>query len=218
MYFKGIDLSGFPGLDAMKALKAQFDFCAYYLAGPSHHDKGWLGKREDLVEQGWGLVPIFVGQQVIGPGQHVVSGEQGAIDGTRCAEEMAAEGFPEGSKVFLDLENGQPIGAAERAYVIACLAAIGEGGYVGGCYCSHTLAQIVRLDNPHAPLWCFRVPTVARTHAVPPFPAPNPAMSGFSAAMLWQYRQNVELRGVPGLNDGLVVDLDAATVPDPSAP
>lgn len=76
-----------------------------------------MPRRSELVAMGWGIAPIYVGQQVTGPGSHLVTGAQGKIDGADAAKKVAQCGFPSGSFVYLDLENGPPFTAAQHAYV-----------------------------------------------------------------------------------------------------
>lgn len=215
MPVSGLDTSRFPGFDAMAAArKLGFAVTGYYLRAPSHPDPSWSGKRSGLVQQGWGFLPVYVGQETVGPGSHVVTPEQGAIDGAEAAERMHAEGFAPGSMVFLDLENGPPFGGRQPAYVSAVLAAIASADMVGGVYASHYMAPYIAQAHPGVPIWVVKVPTVARTTAAPPFPAPAIGPSGWSSAAAWQYRQNVEIAAL----DGLLVDLNSAATPDPSAP
>lgn len=215
MPFRGFDTDVFPGFDAMTDLRRDFDLVGFYLRAPSHPDQSWSGKRSGLAQLGYGFLPIFVGQQVVGPGSHILTAEQGELDGVAACQAMFAEGFVKGSKVFLDLENGPPFGTLQTAYVFAVIKAVAAGGMVAGVYASHMLAPALAMFAPSAPLWIFKVPTVARTAAAPPFTAPNPVLGGRSEAVAWQYRQNVQIS--VGGHD-LVVDLDTATTADPSAP
>lgn len=215
MFFRGFDTDIFPGFDVMQAIKPNFDFVGYYLRAPSHPDQSWVGKRSGLLQLGYGLAPIFVGQEVAGPGSHNVTAEQGERDGVAAAQAMLAEGFKPGSRVYLDLENGPPFGKPEAAYVAAMLRACAAGGIDAGVYVSHAMVTAVLAQNPGVPVWLFKVPTVSRTTASAPFTPPNPALGGLSAAVAWQYRQNVQIT-VAGHT--LIVDMDTANVADPSAP
>lgn len=215
MSFRGFDTDMFPGFDAMADIKQAFDFVGYYLRAPSHPDQSWIGKRSGLAQLGYGLAPIFVGQETEGPGSHVVTAERGELDGVAAAQAMLAEGFAEGARVFLDLENGPPFGVLQADYVAAFARACVAGGIEAGVYCSHAMAAAVALKVPGVPIWVFRVPTVARTTAAAPFVAPNVTLGGFSNAVAFQYRQNVQIT-IAGHT--LIVDLDAATTADPSAP
>jgi len=217
MAFRGFDTDIFPGFDAMAALRPCFDVTGYYLRAPSHPDQSWSGKLEGLRALKYGLLPTYVAQQTVGPGSHIVTAEQGAIDGAEAAAFMAGQEFAPRSRVFLDLENGPPFGGQQPAYVAAVVKAVEAGGMTPACYVSHAMAAALVSAIPDlAPsLWIVRVPTVARTTAAAPFLAPNPFVSGYSNAVAWQYRQNVEIT-VGGHT--LVVDLDAAVSADPSAP
>lgn len=217
MYFRGFDTSAYPGDETMAEARKLFDVTGYYLRAPSHPDQSWLGKREHLASLGFGFLPIFVGQQEVGPGSHLVTADQGALDGAAAALRLAGEGFAKGSKVFVDLENGPPFGGQQAGYVGALLDACDAEGMVGAVYASHAMAPALltwRPDLANGRLWLFRVPTVAKTSGNPPFIAPNPALSGASCVVAWQYRQNVV---VEALGD-LLVDLNTADRPDPSAP
>ena len=217
----GFDISEFPGLATMAALKAStnLEWVVQYLVSPSHHAADWTGQRKALAAQGWGLAPVFVGQQVSGPGAHDVTMLAGTADGLAACARMIAEGYPAGSCVFLDLENGPPFAAPQTEYVRAWVASVRAGGWTPGVYCSHLIAAAVAAANPGARIFAFRVPTVERTgpeHA--PFPTPNVALCGLAGAAAWQYRQNVEISGGGPGDLRLIVDLDVAATPDPSAP
>src|ERR1700692_1712966 len=108
-FFVGFDCLAYPGIDEMTWLKANTNlgWCGFYLApAPSHSDSSWRGSRSDLVALGWGILPIYVGQQTTGPGSHNVSGAQGTLDGGDAAALAAAAGFPNGAFLYLDIEDG----------------------------------------------------------------------------------------------------------------
>lgn len=211
--YAGFDADRFPGLPMMARLKRETNlaWCGYYLVAPSHPNAGWTQQRAALIAQGWGLAPIFVGQEVIGPGSHTVTAAQGQIDGVAAANAMGREGFPTGSCVFLDLENGPPFSNLEGGYVEAWVNQLKLSRWQPGVYCSHAMAQQVIAAAQGARIWTFKVPTVAPSEATPPFVTPPVALSGVSSAMIWQRAQNVTLQPY-----GLLTDLSVATVPDPS--
>jgi hypothetical protein len=64
----GFDTNIYPGDKAMTAWKqsGEYEWVGYYLKAPCHSDNSWLGTRERLVNQGWGLAVIYVGQQTWG--------------------------------------------------------------------------------------------------------------------------------------------------------
>lgn len=213
----GFDRSAFPGTAKMATLKSttNLKWCGFYLApSPSHPNTGWMSTRATLVSQGWGIAPLYVGQQTTGPGSHTVTKAQGKIDGRNAVQLLQSAGFPPGTFVFLDLENGTPFPANQKNYVAAWAEAIeNDGTFKPGVYCSHLLANDVSTLVPSARLWVFKVPTTAQ-HPVPgtTFPAPAPSGSGFPGAHIWQRDQNAQIT-VSG--SGMVVDLNSALTADP---
>jgi len=64
----GFDTNVYPGDKAMDAWKrsGDYEWVGYYLSAPCHKDDSWAGKRAHLVNNGWGLAVIYVGQQTWG--------------------------------------------------------------------------------------------------------------------------------------------------------
>jgi hypothetical protein len=214
--FAGFDISGYPGDAAMNWLKANTNlvWCGYYLAAPSHPHSTWLGKRAQLSAAGWGIAPVFVGQQVIPPGSQNPSAATGVADGNQAVTQMTNEGFAAGSCMYLDLENGPPLTNAQRDYVTNWCDTVQQGGFAPGIYCSHLLAAQVSSLRPDCRIWAFKL-TNQPSPVPAPFPNPAPAGSGFAGAAIWQLAQNCSIRVQ---NSSLKVDLDSATVEDPGAP
>jgi hypothetical protein len=226
-FHTGFDTDRFPGLPALAWLKTNTSlaWCGYYLApAPSHADTGWMGWRPTLVANGWGLAPVYLGQQTAGPGAHIVTAEQGGIDGAQAAALAGSEGFPTGATVYLDWEDGSRPGAAAIAYIRAWIAALADAGYSPGLYCSHALAADLVADlapGPIPQIWAWCVATVGRhpyAGDIRTLTASDPAGCGDAHAALWQFEQDAVL-SLPGTPcDGLEVDLSHAAVADPSAP
>lgn len=223
MPFAGFDRSAYPGDRAMAALfkATNLIWCGYYLApAPSHPDASWMGKRGVLAGQGWGLAPIYVGQQVTGPGSKHPSAQNGLVDGNAAARLMTGEGFTPGSWVYLDLENGPPLPPSLANYVGAWCTAVCGHGYNPGIYTSHSLAKsvasIVSGSGINIRIWAFKVATTAaHPHKGTSYPAPSPAGSGYASAYMWQLEQNCEIT-VAGAPAGMSVDLSSALSADPS--
>jgi hypothetical protein len=221
MPFAGFDRSGYPGDQIVKTLRdtTNLRFCGYYFPAPSHSDGSWLGKRSFLHNLGYGVVPIYVGEQVEGPGSHHCSSHKGLIDGNDTVQRMKTEGFASGSCVYLDLENGLPLQSIQRDYINSWCKAVQEGDFLPGIYCSHLLAPMINAEQRDARIWAVKVTTTA-AHPVsgPPYPEVDPGEeSGFRGAALVQLHQNCQIR-VPGIAKALTVDLDSADAPDPGAP
>jgi hypothetical protein len=217
----GFDSYAFPGLAQMRWLlgATNLRWCGYYLApAPSHPDTAWMGRRAALAALGWGLAPIFVGQQIVGPGQHSVTGGQGVADGRRAAQLLRLDGFEEGSTVFLDIEEGPPLCHARAAYTGTWADTVNAEGYRAGVYASHDLALALHNLRPELLIWAFNVASVA-AHPVPGvnYPDPHPAGCGYAGAYMWQLAQNcrISLPGAP--IPAMMVDLSTAVCADPSA-
>jgi hypothetical protein len=218
--FAGFDVCDFPGAEKLAAVKkaSNFAFIAPYLASLSHPAKDWTSAEvfAALRAQGWGLAPVYVGQQIVGPGSNVVTAAQGLIDGRDACAKMASCGFKPGSFVFLDLENGPPITGQQWTYIEAWAAAVATGGFGVGVYCSFLLAREVHERLPDARLWVFHVKTTS-PHKVPGtnFNDAHPALSGAPEASMWQWDDSAWIT-VGGVR--LFVDLDTSALADPSAP
>lgn len=220
--YAGFDCSTYPSDAALVWLKANTNlvWCGYYLGpAPSHSGVSWMGMRSKIVSFGFGIAPIYVGQQVTGPGSQNPSLAQGTTDGNDAARLMSNEGFAAGSCVYLDLENGPPLTQLQQDYVCGwCDAVLGKG-FLPGIYCSHGFASDVHQLRSNARIWAFKVATTA-PHPVPGtnFPTLDPAGCGYAGAFAWQLGQECQLT-LPGapLNT-ITVDLNVAVTPDPGAP
>ena len=64
----GFDTNVYPGDAAMNAWKRSgaYEWVGYYLPAPCHKDDSWSGRRQHLIDNGWGLAVIYVGQQTWG--------------------------------------------------------------------------------------------------------------------------------------------------------
>ncbi|WP_063532992.1 glycoside hydrolase domain-containing protein [Burkholderia sp. MSMB1589WGS] len=221
-FYAGFDTDIFPGqlqLDWLKS-NTNLSWCGYYLApAPNHPDDSWMGNRQALIEQGWGLLPIYVGQQA---GSNTLTDAQGTADGSQAAHLARAEGFPRDGYLYIDWEDGSPLDADSQAYLGAWAAEVVKNGYQPGVYCSHDLADSIASlmaglnPPPELRIWAWNVPTTNPQPYLGPlgaFPAVTPAGCGYVHAMAWQHLQNCVL--MPG---ALQVDLSASNLKDPSAP
>ncbi len=226
----GFDTDIYPGPAQLAWLKAHTNlrWCGYYLApAPSHDNTSWMGQRQVLAAQGWGMAPIFVGQQTAGPGSHDATGPQGSIDGALAARLAGKEGFPPQSAVFLDWEDGSSPGPDAQAYIGAWASAVTGSGYEPGIYCSHHLAPamaalIARPDlAPPLRVWAWNVASVdvhPYAGSIGGFPDADPAGCGYPAAVAWQCQQNcvLQLAGAPVAR--MEADLSCSSTADPGAP
>jgi hypothetical protein len=219
MAFAGFDSLDYPGDAVMAWLKANtnFSFVGFYLApAPSQPSTAWMTRFPTLSAQGWGFAPIYVGQQEPGgPGSHILTAAQGAIDGEDAAKLMATAGFPAGCVVYLDIETGGSASAATLSYFSAWVDAVrADGGYAPGVYCSFTTAASLLASRPGVQVWTWHL--VEKSPSFPHFPISDPGGSGVATATVWQYAQNRSTNFPGSPKPVLLVDLDVASVADPS--
>ena len=224
-FHAGFDTDSFPGHEALAWLKANtpLAWCGYYLApAPSHAETDWMGQRAALAAQGWGMVPVYLGQQTVGPGSHLVTQAQGGIDGAQAAQLARGDGFPAGTTVILDWEDGTQPTPVSQGYIRAWVQAVVACGYQPGLYCSHVLASgLVAAVAPPAPsplpVWAWKVAQAGRHRYagdIQGLQAFDPAGCGYSQAAAWQFEQDAVL-SLPGTPcDGLCVDISCSTWPN----
>jgi Domain of unknown function (DUF1906) len=217
--FLGLDTSVYPGDNVMQTLRTQAHviFTGFYLApAPSHPNASWMQKRAFLSGLGYGFAPVYLGQQAAsGPGSHNLTAQQGTIDAGNATQLAAQAGFPAQSVIYLDVETGPPLAPQFIAYVGAWVQGVSGHGFTPGVYCSHLLAGGVHQLAPNVRQWVFKLLFQEGHHFAPPLPTPNPALPDAPNATILQYAQNCPLTvGASTLN----VDLNTATVADPSQP
>jgi hypothetical protein len=167
----GFDTHSYPGDNTMAAWKAApgapYKWVGYYLPAPCHKDRSWSGKRQTLVEMGWGLAVVYVGQQTWGRtprklgasrlaalakrgttcNADFVSAGRGVLDADDAIRATEQEGFPPGSIVFLDIERMEKMPAAMRDYYRAwSQRLLADGRYRPGVYVHAHNAETVYRD------------------------------------------------------------------------
>ena len=167
----GFDTHTYPGDKTMAAWKAApgapYRWVGYYLPSPCHTDRSWTGKRPTLVEMGWGLAVVYVGQQTWGRtprklsasraaailkskkpcNADLLTAERGRADGDDAIAATEREGFPARSIVFLDIERMEKMPTAMRDYYRAWTKRLLEDGrYRPGVYVHAHNAQAVYDD------------------------------------------------------------------------
>ncbi|HWZ32096.1 MAG TPA: glycoside hydrolase domain-containing protein [Bryobacteraceae bacterium] len=221
--FPGFDTSMYPGDSTMSKWKAvsPYLFVAYYIKAPCHHDPGWMGKRATLDDMGWNLLPVYVGQQVVGASKcanNVLTAGQGQIDAEDASSKLAADGFAAGAYVYLDVERCELFPAALGEYVSSWVAKVVSAGLSPGVYCHRHNAADVRtatlagLASPSAasPRFWIVGGVTADFHVN----TSKPADSGIEFADLWQCPASVS-RTFGGA--AILIDEDVSSFADPSA-
>ena len=170
--YVGFDTHTYPGEEKMRAWRnapnAPYSWVGYYLpSAPCHKGTSWSGKRETLMQMGWGLAVVYVGQQswdrtprTLSPKQFaalkkkgvtcnadLIGADRGTQDGLDAIRKTEAEGFAKGSVIFLDIERNERMPARLRDYYKAWVATVlTDGRYRPGVYVHSHNAQMVYTD------------------------------------------------------------------------
>lgn len=156
----GFDTHTYPGDAKMRAWRdapnAPYNWVGYYLpAAPCHRGTSWSGKRQTLIDMGWGLAVVYVGQQTwdrtlrkLTPEQEarmrkrgitcnadLLGGSRGVEEGHDAIRKAEQEGFPKGTVVFLDIERMERMPTRMRDYYRTWVATLlKDGRYRPGIY------------------------------------------------------------------------------------
>jgi len=232
--FAGFDTWRYPGDDAMQVWReaSPYRWVGYYLLSPCRRDSSWVGRRAALERMGWGMAVLYVGQQVfegepppapdhptpIRCSHTLLSEEQGRRDAADAVARAAAEGFPPGTTVFLNVERAEALPAPFLAYYRAWVAGVlRDGRYRPGTYAHRRNADALFADALNAYRDAGRADT-------PPFWVAGgdgfaldrpPREAGLPYAAAWQGALDVE-RTWGGVT--MTVDENVAGSSSPSAP
>ena len=208
--YLGFDRNIYPGDAALKVLRQTFSFCGYWLnAPPGEISNTWQGKREVLAASGFGFLVLFNGRLDRELKSLSNSTTLATRDAAAAVEAAKKEGFPTGTIIFLDQEEGGRILPEQRAYVFTWIDAIDAAGYRAGVYCSGIPAKEARgvtiitandlRDNADGKKIIFFV----YNDSCPPSPGcafpgnpPSPQQSGIPFAAIWQFAQSPRRRGI----------------------
>lgn len=212
----GFDTYQYPGDHVMRAWHASgspYEWVGFYLPeAPCHKGRSWSGKRERLLEMGWGLAVIYVGQQTWGStpsdyyttykkktryvtvkkrvkqryksggkwrtryvtrpvrqkrvttipvrtrfnpdkysldecNRNLPSAARGAMEGRDAIATTLAEGFPDGTVIYLDLEYMPHVPQRYRDYYIAWTKEVlADGRFTPGYYVHKSNAELIHQD------------------------------------------------------------------------
>ena len=211
--YTGFDANEYPGDDQLEALHQQFAFTGYWLNNPPGADHNpWTGKRQVLRRAGFGFVVVFNGRLYKEILAAQKAGKPPAVlaraDAVAAVAAARREGFPSGTIIFLDQEEGGRMYPEAAAYLLGWTEAVAATAYKPGVYASgqpvpdedengskttittiQDIREHVAAEHPHAiAFWAFR-------DACPPAPGcvvdpaklPPPDASGTPDLAAWQY-------------------------------
>ena len=243
--YLGFDRNEYPGDANLKALRQTFSYTGYWLNNPpGFSSNNWVGHRAAVESAGFGFLVLFNGRLYAALKTVANATRVGQSDAQAAAAAARTEGFPRATIIFLDQEQGGRMLPEQNAYIYAWVDGVSAAGFRAGIYCSGMPApdgsNIVTAEDIREHAGGRQIIYWATNDACPPAPGcvfsqhpPSPAQSGVRFAEVWQFAQSPQRKDVaahctnysrdgncypPGISaaQGLHIDLNSATSPDPS--
>lgn len=244
--YMGFDRNDYPGDATLDALRKTFAFCGYWLnAPPGENSDTWKGKREILRARGFGFLALFNGRLDKELKASHDAKLVGANDAAGAVKAAQAEGFPRGTLIFVDQEEGGRMLPEQHEYLYAWIDGVDAAGYRAGVYCSGMSDKpgaggVITADDIRENAGMRQIAFFVYNDACPPSPGcvfsaknMSPGQSGVLFAEVWQIAQSPRRKNLtarcratyaadgncypPGLTaQKIFVDVDAATSADPS--
>jgi hypothetical protein len=243
--YLGFDRNDYPGDVDLKPLRQTFAYTGYWLNNPpGERTNTWAGHRAAVEAAGFGFLVLFNGRLYAELKSVATATKLGYSDAHAAASAARREGFPAHTIIFLDQEQGGRMLPEQKAYIYGWVDAINGAGFRAGIYCSGLAAKddnnIVTADDIRQSAGQRQIVYWVINDACPPSPGcafpsrpPRPAQSGVSFAEVWQFAQSPRRDDVAAhctnysrdrncyppeiaAARGLYVDLNVATLPDPS--
>ena len=246
--YLGFDRNDYPGDEALSTLRRTFSFTGYWLnPPPGAAQNSWTGKRTVLRQAGFGFLVLFNGRLDAELRKTRDARQLGRGDAATAAASARREGFPPGTLIFLDQEEGGRMLPEQKAYIYGWLDGVNGGGFRAGVYCSGIPApegngiSVITADDIKQSAGGRKIAYWVVNDACPPSPgcafpgrAPAPAKSGVEFAEVWQYAQSPKRKDIasacqpnysldgscyaPGLeSEKIFIDVDTSKSKDPSA-
>ncbi len=213
----GFDANDYPGDARLPALRKQFAFTGYWLTNPpGTNSNSWVGKRDILLRNGFGFLVLADGRF----DKEILRAQKAGKPPATLARQDAAtavaaaqrEGFPAGTILFLDQEEGGRMLPEQAEYLLAWTEAVAGTDYRPGVYASGqpvpdgkgpdgkpvtiTTVQDIRQHVASGHLhpiafwaWQDACPPAAGCVVHPANP-PAPALSGTIDLSAWQYAKS----------------------------
>ncbi len=139
----GFDRNDYPGDARLAELHSHFAFTSYWLNNPPGEQQNtWSGHRQSLMSAGFGFLVLWNGRLDAEIKHAKLSadalGKQDAGDAIAAARK---EGFPNGTILFLDQEEGGRLLPEQSAYFFGFTEAIAASPFRAGSYLSGQAAD-----------------------------------------------------------------------------
>jgi len=244
--YLGFDRNDYPGDAALPVLRKTFAFAGYWLSSPpGEKSNSWSGKRELLRSHGFGFALLFAGPTSGELRDEPYTLKRVAEDSQAAATAANREGFPRGSIIFLDIEEGGRLPSTYFTYLKLWASELSRLGFRAGVYCSSipidegeglTLitSDFIREQIKPTELvyWVYNDACAPSPGCVVPQNPPPPSKSGIPYAQIWQfvrsprdrqtavhctgYSKNRHCYAPGDTAHSWFLDMNTATSPDPS--
>lgn len=245
--YLGFDSNNYPGDAALPVLRRTFSFAGYWLnEPPGGASVPWTGKRALLLRDGFGFLVLFNGRLERDLKNPKRAAQLGTSDAAIAVHAAIREGFPPGTIIFLDQEEGGEMEPDQLAYLLAWIDGVNAAHFRAGIYCSGMPASagpdgmVITANDIRRRAGKRDISFFVYNDACPPSPGcaisntpPVPSQSGVPFARVWQFAQSPRRHQYtaacsstynpdgncypPGLKQSsALIDLDSATSPDAS--
>ncbi len=208
--YLGFDRNDYPGDANLKLLRQTFSYAGFWLnLPPGERTNTWAGKRQTVQSAGFGFLVLFNGRRFARLKTLANAARLGKSDAQIAVASARREGFPSGTIIFLDQEEGGRMLPAQKAYIYAWVDGVAAAGFRAGIYCSGIAAKeagglpIVTAEDVRRNSGGRKIAYWVANDACPPSPGcafsvppPSPARSGIDFASVWQFAQSPKRRDV----------------------
>jgi Rv2525c-like, glycoside hydrolase-like domain len=208
--YLGFDRNDYPGDANLKLLRQTFSYAGFWLNHPpGEKTNAWAGKRRALQAAGFGFLVLFNGRLYSQLKAVSHAGGLGKSDAQIAAASARREGFPEGTIIFLDQEEGGRMLPAQKAYIYAWADGVAAAGFRAGIYCSGIAAEedggvsVITAQDVRQNSAGRKIAYWVANDACPPSPGCafpkrplRPDESGIDFAEVWQFAQSPKRRDV----------------------
>jgi hypothetical protein len=200
--YLGFDSNDYPGDENLKALRETFSYTGYWLNHPpGAKTNTWTGHRAAVESAGFGFLVLFNGRFYAELKGASRAAGLGKSDARAAADAAKQEGFPAGTVIFLDQEQGGRMLPEQKAYLYAWVDGVTASGFGAGIYCSGMAAKedggVVTAEDIRTSAGGRKISYWVTNDACPPSPgcafprpSPKPTGSGISFAEVWQFAQS----------------------------
>ena len=246
--YLGFDRDLYPGDQTLPTIAKRFSFVGYWLSiPPLEQSNTWIGKRSLIASHNLGFLVLWNGRidkEILEKAKGGTSANAlGVADAHSAIQAAKREGFPAGTTIFLDQEQGGRLVQEQADYLFAWTEGVSAGGFHAGAYVSgepvpdgpgktittaQNIKDTVTAKHLHSvALFVYQdscPPSNGCTLAPPPLTA-----SGTQGAVVWQFvlspRTNTQACMKTYASDGncyvpelpgVHLDLDVANERDPS--